>query len=70
MSESTSQTDKAIHVIPFSGKTEDYGVWAHKFKAVAMFRGYDDILDLKTDPVDDEEKKKIEDLKAKNKKVM
>ena len=78
MSESTSQTDKAIHVIPFSGKTEDYGVWVHKFKAVAMFRGYDDILDLKTDPVDvhvkeegqtDEEKKKIEDLKAKNKKA-
>ena len=78
MSENTSQTDKAIRVVPFSGKTEDYAMWAHKFKAVAMFRGYDDILDLKADPVDvqvkeegqtDEEKKKIEELKTKNKKA-
>ena len=78
MSENMSQTDKAIRVVPFLGKGEDYAMWSHKFKAVAMFRGYDDILDLQIDPVDvqvkeegqtEEEKKKIEELKAKNKKA-
>jgi transposase InsO family protein len=36
----SGSSEKSIKIIPFSGKQDDYYMWASKFQARAMFKGY------------------------------
>ena len=40
--------EKTIRVLTFSGKTQDWNMWAEKFLAKASIRCYDAILDETT----------------------
>jgi hypothetical protein len=63
----TSQVEKSIRVILFSGKTSDWISWEEKFLARAKRNGYKDILLGKIDIPEegeslDEERRKVKDL--------
>ena len=42
---SSESNEKAIRILTFSGKKEDWMMWSDKFMAKAMMKGYDEILD-------------------------
>ena len=39
-----SELDKAVQVLPFSGKREDWRMWSRKFLARAKIKGYKTLL--------------------------
>ena len=43
----SEEGEKAIRILQFSGKKDDWLMWADKFLAKATIRGYDDILNGK-----------------------
>lgn len=43
----SEEGEKAIRILQFSGKKDDWLMWADKFMAKATIRGYDDILNGK-----------------------
>ena len=43
----TEDEEKAIRIIQFNGKKEDWFMWADKFLAKATIRGYDKVLEGK-----------------------
>ena len=54
MSEERDLGDKSIRVIPFKGTdSEEFMMWSLKFQARAAVKGYEDILEGKTIPVED-----------------
>ena len=42
---SSGYDEKAIRILTFSGKKEDWMMWSDKFMAKSMMKGYDEILD-------------------------
>ena len=36
--------EKAIRILTFSGKKDDWMMWSDKFMAKAMMKGYDEVL--------------------------
>ena len=42
---SGDNSEKAIRILTFSGKKEDWMMWSDKFMAKAMMKGYDEVLD-------------------------
>ena len=43
----TEDGEKAIRILQFNGKKEDWLMWADKFLAKATTRGYDEVLEGK-----------------------
>ena len=46
----SNTTEKAIRIIPFSGKEEDWRMWSRKFLARARLKEYKDVLTGKAKP--------------------
>jgi len=62
MTSSAEGSDKAIRIIPFSGKQQDWRMWSKKFLARALMKGYKEVL-LGTvqEPTTDAKKKTLKE---------